>query len=280
MIIFDLHHMAWRAFHTTGELSHGADRTGVIFGVLREMQGTLQMFRDPDVVIAADSKKSLRRDIFPGYKNRPPYAEEEKAAREEAVHQINLLKNEVFPAIGIRNVFEYEGFEADDIMARICMEKKRWKKPLIVTGDEDLFQVLEHANMWIPGKRKKATAQWFMDTYGIPVQAWARYKSLAGCTSDTVPGVAGIGGKYAIDYIQGRLKKGKKLDAIEQAKADGTLDLMLKLVKLPFPGTPIPVLHPNKFNREGFLAVCDKYGFDTIAADVDEWEELLQRRLR
>ncbi len=280
MLIFDLHHLAWRAFHTTGNLSFGTDRTGVIFGVLQEIKGTLEMFQDPDVVIACDSPQSKRRDIFPGYKKRPACSEEEAAAKGEAIRQINALKHHVFPAIGVRNVFEAEGLEADDIMARVVMSRKRKKPPWIITGDEDIFQLLEWCSIWMSNKHKRWSPKSFMQKYGIPVHEWSTYKALAGCTSDTVPGVRGVGPVNAMEYIQNRLKVGKKYDAIKLAEADGTYDLMKKLVTLPFPGTPKFTLRPTRFNRDGFLEVCEKYGFDSIAEDIDEWEELLQRRKR
>lgn len=235
----------------------------------------MRIFPDPLIVIATDSKYSLRRDIFPGYKDRADKNEtpEDKAARADCIRQINLLKSDVFPAIGLRNVFGYDGFEADDIMAEIAIRKSKWVKPLIVTGDEDLYQCLSFADVWSPNKKKKITESRFFDTYGISPRKWSEYKALAGCTSDTVPGVAGIGPKYAMDHINGELKAGKKLDAIKLAESNGHLELMRKLVTLPFPGTPISSLRPIRFNREGFLDICERFAFETLAEDVDEWED-------
>jgi 5'-3' exonuclease len=61
-------------------------------------------------------------------------------------------------------------------------------------------------------------------------------KSIAGCDTDDVKGVKGIGEKTAAKFLLGKLTKGKKLDAI-----NANLDLFKinsPLVKLPFPGTP------------------------------------------
>lgn len=282
MIIFDLHFLAWKAFHTTGALKNGIDSTGVIFGVLREIQGIMRIFPDPLIVIAADSKESFRRNIFPGYKDRnnKNATDEEKEAKKDCIRQINILRDEIFPAIGLRNIFRYSGFEADDIIAEIAIRKSRWVKPTIVTGDEDLYQMLPFADIWSPNKKKKITESRFFDTYGISPRKWAEYKALAGCSSDTVPGVAGVGPKYAIDHINGELKAGKKLDAIKLAESNGHLELMRKLVTLPFPGTPVSSLRPIRFNREGFLDICERFAFETLAEDVDEWDELFRHRLR
>ena len=280
MLIHDLHHLAWRAFHVTGGLKYGGDSTGVIFGVLREIQGTGRLFPDPIVVIACDSRKSLRRDIFPGYKDRAPKneTEEEKLAREDCIRQIGVLKKEVLPVIGFKNIFEYDGFEADDIIAELVFRKSKWGKPLIITGDEDMYQLLARCNMWIPGKRKMMNERKFTDEYGIPPVMWKEVKAIGGCSSDTVPGVKGVGPPSAIKYLLGKMPGGAMKRKIQEAEESGSLDLMRKLVYLPFPGTPVSSLRPTVCNREGFLDVCDKYGMNTLADDIDEWEEMFRRR--
>jgi len=261
-------------------MKYGKDTTGVIFGVLRELQGTIRMFKDSNVVIAADSQKSLRRDLFPGYKNRirKEETEQEKDARWDAIRQINLLKREILPAIGIRNVFEYDGYEADDVMAELVFNKNSWSKPTIITGDQDLFQMLPYANMWIATKKQKVTADKFIEMYGIPSQLWSEVKAIAGCSSDTVPGVKGIGEVTAIKYLTGKLPGGSKRKSIEDAEKSGHLELMRKLVVLPFKDTPRSTIFPTRFNKDGFLDVCSQYGLNTLADDVDVWVDLLKRR--
>lgn len=281
MLIFDLHHLAWRAFHTTGALKHGVDPTGVIFGVLREIQGTVALFKDPMVVIAADSPMSLRKDLFPGYKKRDTSkeTEKEKAAKADCILQINLLKSEIFPCIGFTNVFEYGGYEADDIMAEIVYRKSNWEKPTIITGDEDIYQLLDFCNIWLSTKRKRMSSFKFKEEYGISPRQWPEVKAIGGCSSDTVPGVPGVGPKTAIEYLQGKLKPtSKKHQAIVEAQFTGVLGLMRKLVTLPYPGTPVSKLKPIVYNEDGLVYICEKYGLQTLLQDVPIWTELFQKR--
>jgi len=281
VLIFDLHNLAWRAFHTTGALKHGSDSTGVIFGVLREIQGHVRRFKDPLVIIASDSWGSLRKEIFPGYKKRDDSkdTEKEKEAKRDCYRQIDALKYEVFPTIGLNNVFEYEGFEADDIMVEIAIRKSKWVKPCIITGDEDIYQALMHADIWSPNKRKKVTQQRFLEEYGIPPHMWSEVKAMAGCSSDTVPGVPGVGEKTAIQYLLGKLKPdSKKVQAIHEAEKSGHLALMRQLVTLPYPFTPESKIVPNRFNRDGMIEICDKYGLSTLKEDINDWDEIFQKR--
>lgn len=266
MLIIDLHYIAWRAYHSTGSLSSNGKPTGVIYGVLRDLHSLMEMFPDPVIVIAADSKTSLRKKLFPGYKLRPEEKDPiERRARKEAVEQILLLKRKILPALGFRNLFEFDGYEADDIMAELVMRRAHRKLPVLVTGDEDMFQLLYHCDMYIPQKAQYYTANDFLVEYpGMDWSDWATYKALAGCTSDTVPGVVGVGPKTAIQFILGMLPSGKKKDAILQAEKDGTFDLMLKLVTLPFPGLPEMKLRPFRFNQEAFDSVCEEYEFKSL----------------
>ena len=266
MLIIDLHYIAWRAYHSTGSLSSNGKPTGVIYGVLRDLHSLMEMFPDPVIVIAADSKNSLRKKLFPGYKLRPEEKDPiEKRAKKEAVEQIMALKREILPALGFRNLFEFDGFEADDIMAELVLRKAHHEPPVIVTGDEDMFQLLYHCDMYIPQKTQHYTFEDFIVEYpGMEPSDWATYKALAGCSSDTVPGVSGIGPKNAIQYILKTIPAGKKRDSIQTAIADGTFELMRKLVTLPFPGLPEMKLRPFRFNQEAFDDVCEKYEFRSL----------------
>lgn len=266
MLIIDLHYIAWRAYHTTGSLSSNGKPTGVIYGVLRDLHSLMEMFPDPVIVIAADSKTSLRKKLFPGYKLRPEEKDPiERRARKEAVEQILLLKRQILPALGFRNLFEFDGYEADDIMAELVLRKAHREPPVIVTGDEDMFQLLYHCDMYIPAKTQHYTFEDFLVEYpGMKPDQWSTYKALAGCSSDTVPGVVGVGPKTATQSILGTLPSGKKKDAIAQAEKDGTLALMLKLVTLPFPGLPEMKLRPFRFNQEAFDSVCEEYEFKSL----------------
>lgn len=266
MLIIDLHHLAWRAYYSTGSLSANGQPVGVIYGVLKSLGGIIEMFPDPVVVIAGDSKNSKRKEIFPNYKKRPKETDPiEKMAKKEAVNQIILLKKEILPGIGFANVFEVDGYEGDDIMAALVCRKQYQKKPVIVTGDEDLFQMLDYCNIWLPIKNRYYTAEDFcVEHSGLKPKHWSIYKALAGCSSDTVPGITGIGAKYAIQAILNVLPPGKKKDLIDVATKDGTFDLMKKLVTLPFPGLPEMKIRRFKFNQGYFNSICNRYEFKTL----------------
>ena len=103
-------------------------------------------------------------------------------------------------AFGYTNV-RVEGFEADDVIATLVREAhEQGIDVMIVTGDRDLFQLVED------GVRVMATGRGITDTkvydreamvdrYGIPPELVPDFVGLKGDTSDNIPGVPGHRGE-------------------------------------------------------------------------------------
>src|SRR4051812_47008588 len=110
-------------------------------------------------------------------------------------------------AFGYRNI-RVDGFEADDVIASVTREAHaRGIEVTVVTGDRDLFQLIE------PGVKVMATSrgitetkvydhQAVVDRYGIPPALIPDFTGLKGDTSDNIPGVPGIGEKTASTLLQ------------------------------------------------------------------------------
>src|SRR5439155_18135815 len=100
-----------------------------------------------------------------------------------------------------------DGYEADDVIASITREAhERGIEVMVVTGDRDLFQLIE------PGVKVMATSRGITDTkvydreavvdrYGIPPELIPDFTGLKGDTSDNIPGVPGIGEKTASQLL-------------------------------------------------------------------------------
>lgn len=113
-------------------------------------------------------------------------------------------------ALGISRVGS-AGYEADDVIGTLVHRHRR-KLPIdIVTGDRDLFQLVDDAS----GVRVLYTARggvrdadvidqaYLATKHGVPTgAAYADMAVLRGDTSDGLPGVQGIGDKTAAALIQ------------------------------------------------------------------------------
>jgi 5'-3' exonuclease len=83
----------------------------------------------------------------------------------------------------------------------------------------------------------------FKERYGISPKRWIAVKALAGCNTDNIPGITGVGEASAVKYLRGNLKESSiYYRRIEEGIAQGILQTNRALVKLPFEGTPVPEL--------------------------------------
>ncbi len=273
-LVIDSNFLAHRAIHTMGALSYENGNTGVIFGFLMQLQAYAKIHKTNDIIFCWDSIKSLRKEIFPGYKNRDKkeMTEEEKEEQKKGFDQFNVIREEIIPLMGFKNNYSQEGYEADDLIATTVMYHK--KDFIIITADADMYQLLDFAKMWNPKTKKFYTYEKFWKEWGVAPEEWIKIKSLAGCTSDTIPGLVGIGEKTAAKYLRNELKATTKAYAT-LIKGKEVLTKNKKLVELPFPYTKINTIVPNELNFDRFIQdICYKYSFDSflVSRNYLKWE--------
>lgn len=275
--IIDASGFCYSAAFTVGHLSHNDQRTGVIYGVLDQLLKLSQQLRTNRFVFCWDSKKSLRREAFSWYKNRP-INEAEQEEKERMFVQIELLRTHVLPLMGVTNSFKASGFEADDLIAEIVKHSGP-TKPFIISADKDLYQLLDYAPMYNPKTGMVFSRRNLMLKYNVTPKQWIRVKAIGGCVSDTVPGVPGIGEGFASKYLSGALTKGKKYEAITSPEGRGVERRNLQLVRLPYKGTPECRLRPFGWDWSGFVYVCDEYHFSSfLKKRRDEWLRMFNLR--
>ena len=202
LFLIDGNSLVYRAFFALPEsiaTSRGFP-TNAIFGFASMLVKLLTEFGPKPTLVAWDAGMSGRLETY----------EEYKAGRRE---RPDLLKEQwphfhpLVDAFGYTNV-RVEGFEADDVIATLSREAhEQGIDVMIVTGDRDLFQLVED------GVRVMATGRGITDTtvydtqavldrYGIPPELVPDFVGLKGDTSDNIPGVPGIGEKTATQLLQ------------------------------------------------------------------------------
>ena len=225
------------------------------------------------VIWCFDDNRSLRRDALPCYKEKRKELEGKRDPElQERVLQckrlISQLRDEILKDFGYFPVWQ-NGLEADDMIALIC-KKRQLRRKMIVSTDADLWQLLDsQTTMFSPSQGKYYTATWFEKEYGILPKMWSLVKAIAGCASDNVPGVPGIGEKSAIKYILGTLY-GKKLQLIE-----ANMDLIYfnrGLVKLPHKAAlPTPSDIFTDTSEKEWRAACKRWDVGIWANNLDGW---------
>lgn len=258
-LIIDGDYVAHRNFHALGKLQHAGELTGVVFGFLRDAVQFSERLGTSHLVFAFDEGASKRKQFFPEYKaRRHNRTEEEQAIRVDLHRQLRTLQNELLPAIGWKNVFSANGYEADDVIASICQKSLGNDEAIIVSRDHDLFQLIdEKISMWDPQKKQCVTARSFRSLWGVSPSQWVNVKAIAGCSSDEIPGVKGVGDVTAIKYLKGggSVVLREKIDA--HVRSDD-MKRNLKLVTLPYKGTPTFDLVDDEFSAEEWDKIADK----------------------
>jgi len=160
----------------------------------------LKLFEDkPDYfVIAWDApQKTVRHEMFSEYKaNR-------SATPDDFKSQIKIIKP-LIEKLGIPSL-ETPGYEADDIIGTLAKkaEGNDLLQTIIFSSDKDLKQVLSDTCVFNdPMKQILTKPKDFVIEYGFEPILIVDYLALVWDASDNIPGVRGIGKKWASKLIQ------------------------------------------------------------------------------
>jgi 5'-3' exonuclease len=267
LLILDCYFLGHRAFHSKGWMEFGSVKTGVIYGILQDVISLQDAFDTSRLVFVFDHGKGKRKDLLPEYKEqrRKDMTEEQEALYKDFKQQMAQLRKSYLPRIGYKNVLWETGYEADDIIATCCHSLQEGEDAVIVSADTDLFQLLgPNVLMHNPNTFKTTSLQSFTRDYGITPAQWAKVKAIAGCSSDNVPGIRGVGNKTAIKYVKGELKAES---AAYKAIKEGWRDVVLRnrpLVQLPFEGCPTFEIATDALSKEGWAEVASELGLSVL----------------
>lgn len=280
-LLIDCHFIGHQAHYTLGGLSHGDVATGVVYGFLSRVLFLGQQFKTNDIVFCWDSIHSYRRRKYQWYKaNRRTRDPEEQESLDILHRQLRVLRKDILPKIGFANQLIQDGCESDDMMAVVSMGKLG--DFVLVTADEDLYQCLRpNVSMYNPNKRRLMTEQRFREEYGIAPGQWVFVKAVAGCPSDNVKGIQGVGVKTVLKYLQGTLgAKTKAYAKIVNNDGVAIRERNKPIVRLPISTAREPKLNLNTFSKSGFQMVCEQYGLESFLEPekASEWHALFDGR--
>jgi DNA polymerase-1 len=197
---FALIFRAYYAFPASLKNSAGV-QTNAVFGFTSLLLDVLNKFNPSHVIAVFDPQSPLIRQT-----DHVLYKANRKKTDEELLQQIPFVK-EVLESFDIP-VLMVDGYEADDVIGTI--DKKysgQWAKTVIVTGDQDLFQLVDDDTFVYLAGRSFSQSKVFgapdvIEKLGITPEQVIDYKALRGDASDNIPGVPGIGEKTAATLIQ------------------------------------------------------------------------------
>jgi len=220
----------FRAYYALPPLTRKSDGlpVGAVSGFCSMLFKLLQDSRSDDnlqkpthfAVIFDSARKNFRNEIYSDYKaNRSD-------APDDLVPQFEYIRKSV-TAFNLPSV-ELINYEADDLIATYTEQiLEKDAKVTIVSSDKDLMQLYKkNVRLYDPMKNKFITSKDVIDKFGVDPQKVVDVQSLAGDSSDNVPGVPGIGVKTAAELINkyGTLEKVlNKAHEIKQNKRRETI---------------------------------------------------------
>ena len=268
LLIVDANYVCSRAYFATGFLAFEGKATGMALGAIQTVEICQELFATNVIVLAFDCGRGRRREIYPQYKanRREGLSAEEKAIKLEYRKQVSKMPK-VFKRMGYRNIFSQKGYEADDVIAGVVGVLGEEDRAVIVSADQDLWQLLRHNVIcYDPRAKKRTTRKSFMEEWGVTPEMWPHVKSLAGDSSDNIEGIRGVGLKTAAKYYAGTLTmRSAAMDRIEEGLAIHNRNL--RLIRLPLPGLESFELREDRLTAERRVFV-----FETLGAKDMRWK--------
>ena len=204
----------FRAYYALPPLSRKSDGlpTGAVSGFCSMLFKLLEDSRADDsihkpthfAVIFDSARKNFRNDIYSEYKANRAEAPDDLAPQfayiRKSVEAFNL------PSIELLN------YEADDLIATYAKQiTNAGAKVTVISSDKDLMQLVsKKIRLYDPMKSKVIGEKEVLEKFGVKPSQVIDVQSLAGDSSDNVPGVPGIGVKTAAELIN----KYKNLDTL------------------------------------------------------------------
>ena len=171
--------------------------TNMLFKILKA--------KDPEAIaVVFDAPgKTFRDDLYKDYKAT------RDAMPEDLARQLPAVKS-IPPAMNIETL-EVPGVEADDVIGTLARRGlAEGFDVILVTGDKDFQQlVTKKAGEPQPGitiyddmKERIIGIDEVVEKFGVPPERVVDVLALIGDTSDNIPGVRGIGPKFAADLVK------------------------------------------------------------------------------
>jgi 5'-3' exonuclease len=227
--------LLFRAFYATavtGQFminSKGTPTNG-IHGFVKHLFTAVSAFKPSHLAVCWDmGSKTFRTELFADYEGN------RGEAPIELIPQFDLVK-EVVASFDIPNI-GLAGYEADDCIGTIANQSKDFAHVSILTGDQDMLQLLDDSISVILLKKGYGnylvhTPETFFEEKGITPKQMVDLKALMGDTSDNYPGVKGIGEKTALkllqefEHVEGIISNLDQLSKSNKTKIEQDLEML------------------------------------------------------
>lgn len=205
-LIIDANSILYRTFYALPPLNtKKGELVNAVYGFLLVFLKTIKEIK-PDFIVACFDlpKPTFRHKKFKKYKA-------QRRPMPDGLYQQIIKTKELLSVFSV-NIFEKQGFEADDLVGTITNKIQQNKESeeieiIILSSDKDLLQLInKNVNVFTPQKGIKDyilyNKEEFKKRFGLEPFQLIDLKALQGDSSDNIPGVKGIGKKTANELIK------------------------------------------------------------------------------
>lgn len=188
----------FRAYHALPPLtnSKGAP-TGAIYGVVNMLRKLLQDYNPQFVAVVFDCKEpTFRHAMYEHYKANRTVMPDDLAVQIVPIHKI-------IQAMGIP-LLAIPGVEADDVIGTLATKASAAGLfTLISTSDKDMAQLVQNNIILVNTMTDTILDRnGVVNKFGVAPEQMIDYLSLIGDSVDNIPGVAKVGPKTAVKWLQ------------------------------------------------------------------------------
>ena len=217
LLLVDGSSYLYRAFHALPDLrTRAGEPTGAIRGVasmLRRLRTDRKLAGDLryGAVVFDAPGRTFRDDLYDKYKANRAETPADLRAQIEPIHR--MVRAMGWPLVMIA------GIEADDVIGTLTEQAwRRGLRTVVSTGDKDLAQLVNPHVTLVDTMTRAGEVPRALDRdgviakFGVPPERIVDWLTLVGDAVDNVPGVAKVGPKTAVKWLQ------------EHGSLDGVID--------------------------------------------------------
>ncbi|MDC1278002.1 hypothetical protein N8Z02_01235 [Pelagibacteraceae bacterium] len=195
----------------------------MLFKLLEDSKSNENLQKPTHFAVIFDAaRKTFRNEIYSDYKANRSEAPDDLAPQFEYIRKSVVAFN--LPSVDLPN------YEADDLIATYVEQiLAKGAKVTIVSSDKDLMQLYrKDVRIFDPMKNKFITPEDIVSKFGVGPEKVIDVQSLAGDSSDNVPGVPGIGVKTAAELINKYGTLEKLLDNAQEIKQNKRRETLIE----------------------------------------------------
>ena len=195
----------------------------MLFKLLEDSKSNENLQKPTHFAVIFDAaRKTFRNEIYSDYKANRSEAPDDLAPQFEYIRKSVVAFN--LPSVDLPN------YEADDLIATYVEQiLAKGAKVTIVSSDKDLMQLYrKDVRIFDPMKNKFITPEDIVNKFGVGPEKVIDVQSLAGDSSDNVPGVPGIGIKTAAELINKYGTLEKLLDNAQEIKQNKRRETLIE----------------------------------------------------